>query len=202
MLAAKEFIGLLFPAIIIIIITMILGRVFCGWLCPLGTLLDGADALIKTSVKPGSRIRHVKYIILVIILTTSLFGLQLIGYFDPFSILVRGLTFSVDPGLNLVIAWIFDGIYVAGPPWLSSFTEPIYSFLKSTLLPYRQSFFSLSLLSFIILGTIFALEKLGRRYWCRNLCPLGALLALFSRFSLLRRLPFKSCTGCDRCAEE
>ena len=92
-LAAKEFISLLFPAIITIIITMILGRVFCGWLCPLGTLLDGTDALIKTSVKPGSRIRHVKYIILVIILTASFFGLQLIGYFDPFSILVRGLTF-------------------------------------------------------------------------------------------------------------
>ncbi len=202
MLAAKEFIGLLFPSFIIIIITIFLGRVFCGWLCPLGTLLDGTDRLIKTSVKRGSRIRHAKYVILMIILTSSLFGLQLVGYFDPFSILVRGLTFSIDPGLNFVFAWVFDNIYLLGPSWLSSISEPVYSFLKTTLLPYKQSFFSLSLLSFIILFIIFALEKLGRRFWCRNLCPLGAFLAIFSRFSFLRRLPFKSCAGCSQCADE
>ena len=202
MLATKELIGLLFPSLIIIAITMVFGRVFCGWLCPLGTLLDGTDALMKPPVKPGSRIRYVKYGILFVILTASLFGLQLIGFFDPFSILVRGLTFSLDPGMNWAISGIFDTLYVKGPSWLSSVSEPVYTFLKSILLPYRQAFYSTSLLSFMILGSIFALEKLGRRFWCRNLCPLGALLALFSRFSFLRRVPIKSCADCNRCVEE
>lgn len=202
MMAAKKFIGLLFPSLIIVFITMILGRVFCGWLCPLGTLLDGAKTLFKTSSNSASNIRDSKYIILTGILTASLFGLQLIGYFDPFSILLRGLAFSVDPGLNYVISWIFDSIYFASPSWLSSLSEPVYAFLKSTVLPYRQTFFSLSLLSFVILFVIFALEKLERRFWCRNLCPLGALLAIFSKFSFLRRLPFKACEGCSQCTED
>jgi ferredoxin len=202
MLAAKEFIGLLFPSIIIIAITVFLGRVFCGWLCPLGTLLDWTGPLIKPPTKSDSSIRHFKYAILIVILIASLFGLQLIGYFDPFSILVRGLTFSVDPGFNYVVAWFFDSIYFHGPTWLSAVSEPVYSFLKSTALPYKQAFFSLSLLSFIILLSIFVLEKLGKRFWCRNLCPLGALLALFSRWSFLRRLPIKSCPDCRQCAEE
>jgi len=202
MLAAKEFINILFPSLIIIAITVIFGRAFCGWFCPLGTLLDGADVLIKPSRKVGSRLRHLKYVVLIVILVTSLFGLQLIGFFDPFSILVRGLTFSIDPVFNYVVTWFFDGIYILSPAWLSAVSEPVYSFFRSTLLPYKQSFFSLSLLSFIILGSIFALEKLGKRFWCQTLCPLGAFLALFSRFSFLRRFPAKSCLDCNQCIDD
>lgn len=201
-LAARGFIGLLFPSLIIIAITVLFGRAFCGWLCPLGTLLDGADILIQPPKKVSSRLRYLKYAILIVILVTSLFGLQLIGFFDPFSILVRGLTFSIDPVFNYVVTTFFDSIYILGPSWLSAVSEPVYSFFKSTLLPYKQSFFSLSLLSFIILGSIFALEKLGKRFWCRTLCPLGALLALFSRFSFLRRYPLKSCPACNQCVED
>jgi len=202
MLAAKKFIGLLFPSVVIIAITIVFGRVFCGWLCPLGTLLDWEDALVKPPVKPGSRIRYLKYVLLVVILVAALFGLQLVGYFDPFSILVRGLTFAVDPGMNHGVAWFFNSIYFHAPEWLSDLSEPVYSFLKSTLLPYKQTFFLLSLLSFLILAAIFVLEKLGRRFWCRNLCPLGGFLALFARYSFLRRLPVKSCPKCRQCEEE
>jgi len=202
MLAAKEFIGLLFPSIIIIAVTIVFGRVFCGWLCPLGTLLDWANPLIKPPKKSAFRIPQIKYVLLFVILSASLFDLQLVGYFDPFSILVRGLTFSVDPGLNYMVTWFFDSIYFHGPAWLSAVSEPVYSWLKTTLLPYKQTFFLLSLLSFVILVSIFILEKLGRRFWCRNLCPLGALLALFSRWSFLRKFPVKSCPDCRKCAED
>jgi len=201
MLAAKAFIGILFPSVIILAITIVFGRVFCGWLCPLGTLLDWATPLIKPA-KKKYRFRHIKYALMIFILVAALFGLQLTGYFDPFSILVRGLTFSIDPGLNFIVSWFFDNIYFHGPNWLTALSEPAYSFLKSTMLPYKQTFFSLCLLSFIILVTIFFLEKLGRRFWCRNLCPLGAMLALFSRWSFLRRLPVKTCANCRQCAED
>jgi ferredoxin len=43
---------------------------------------------------------------------------------------------------------------------------------------------------------VFALELIERRFWCRNLCPSGALLGFLSRFSLLQRLPGRVCTKC------
>ncbi len=201
MLAAKKIILLTFPSLIIILFTLFLGRAFCGWICPMGTLLDGVGHFISPGDKVYS-LRQVKYILLFVIIFASLFGMQLAGFFDPFSILVRGLAFSVDPVLNAVVSSFFSGIYLHGPEWLSSLTEPVYAFFKLTLLPFKQSFFSLSLVSFVILFTIVFLEKLDRRFWCRNLCPLGALLALVARFSLFNRFPSRLCTDCGQCADE
>jgi ferredoxin len=45
------------------------------------------------------------------------------------------------------------------------------------------------------------MEKISRRFWCRNLCPLGGMLALLSLFAFLRRIPEKTCKGCNDCAE-
>ena len=62
--------------------------------------------------------------------------------------------------------------------------------------------FTLSLVSLLILLTVFFLERLGRRFWCRNLCPLGALLAILSRVSLLRGGHQEAaCTQCGLCTK-
>ncbi|MBU0960962.1 MAG: 4Fe-4S binding protein, partial [Proteobacteria bacterium] len=200
LLATKTFISLLLPSLVIIALTVVFGRVFCGWICPMGTLLDGAGKVIHPSLQPNRLLRLVKYILLAVILTSSLFGLQLVGFFDPFSILIRGMTVGVDPVFNLLVSGFFDPIYRYAPQWLSNLSEPIYTALRDSVLPHRQSFFLLSTLSTSILIAVVALEKLGKRFWCRNLCPLGALLAIFSRFSLFRRFPGRSCKECQHCA--
>lgn len=200
MLAAKEFIVLFIPALILIVFTIIFGRFFCGWICPLGTLLDFLGKYIRCSNKKIAGIRYVKYILLTAIIVSAVLGLQLSGYFDPFSILVRGLAFSIDPLFNYVTCLIFDSIYLHGPESLSNLTEPVYSNLKQTLLPFRQSLFALSFLCFFMLAVIFLLEKITRRFWCRNLCPLGGLLALLSLGSFMRRHPEKTCKECNDCA--
>jgi polyferredoxin len=68
-------------SLIIIIATIIFGRVFCGWLCPLGTLNNIAGALKK---KRPDKIRtewyRIKYYILVFLIASSLFTLQLVGW--------------------------------------------------------------------------------------------------------------------------
>lgn len=199
-LATKTFVALLLPSLFIIALTIIFGRVFCGWLCPMGTLLDGVGKLIQTSPRQGRSLRSVKYILLAVILTSSLFGLQLVGFFDPFSLLVRGLTLGLDPLFNLLVSGFFDPIYRYAPQWLSNLSEPIYTVLQNSVLPHKQSFFLLSTLSTTILIAVVALEKLAKRFWCRNLCPLGALLAILSRFSLFRRFPGLSCKDCQHCA--
>ena len=169
MLAAKEFIVLFIPALILVVLTLIFGRFFCGWICPLGTLLDFLGKYVSCSNKKIVGVRYVKYILLTVIIVSAVFGLQLSGFLDPFSILVRGLVFSVDPVLNYIICLIFDSIYLHGPEALSNITEPLYSTLKQTLLPFTQSFFALSFLCFMMLMVIFLLEKITRRFWCRKI---------------------------------
>jgi MauM/NapG family ferredoxin protein len=203
MLAAKTVIALALPSLVLVAWTAIVGRFFCGWICPLGTLLDVAHRFIRPageSAHPG-RYRAVKYGLLVIILVSAFFSVPLVGLFDPFSILVRGLGLSVDPAFNWATTGVFDWAYRSGPTWLSNVTEPTYAFLRGTLLPFRQTTFMLALVALVILGAIFALERLERRFWCRNVCPLGALYALVARHAPLKWQPGRAChsQGCHTC---
>lgn len=200
-IASKAWLWIMWPSLIIIALTLVLGRVFCGWICPLGTLIDIITRIIP---KKGSRLRlpWAKYVLLIIVLVSSAFGVQFLGYLDPFSLLVRSMVFSIDPLFKYLVSALFDTVYTVAPLWLSDITENIYSFLKAFILPYQQSFFYLSLFSFLIFVAIFCLDIFGRRFWCRNLCPLGAMLGLVSKVTLLKRIPVKQCRHCDKCAAD
>lgn len=201
-LATKSIVSLVWPALIVVGITFVFGRFFCGWFCPLGTLLDIYSRIFKSPNNVTFRLRYVKYFLLVVILVSALFNLQLVGYFDPFSILVRGMTFAIDPISNVITTGFFDGIYKSTPEAISNITEPVYSLLKKGVLPYKQSFYFLSITSFLILIAIFFIERYGKRFWCRSICPLGGMLALFSRFSFFRRMPAMSCNHCRQCSTD
>lgn len=194
MLAGRAFIALLLPALVVAGLTVVLGRFFCGWVCPLGTLADASDWIVSPRQKgPQGPRRTWKYYLLVLVLVSAAFGLPLVGFFDPFSILVRGLALSADPALNRAVSFPFDYIYAHAPSWVTDVTEAVFSFLRDKLLPYQQKHFTLALSSLAILVGALALGRLERRFWCRNLCPLGALLGLCARPSLLRWQPGKAC---------
>ena len=69
------------------------------------------------------------------------------------------------------------------------------------MLPFRKPVFLLPLFTLAVFAAMVALERLDRRFWCRALCPLGALYGLAARFSWLRRRPFKLCRDCGDCQE-
>ncbi len=200
-LATRTLIPLLWPCLVVLTLTLVLGRVFCAWICPLGTLLDMAGRVVKPKYQPMALAgwRFLKYGILLLVLISSLFSVQLMGFFDPFALLVRAMTFSLDPGFNFLMTSGFDWVYLEGPEWLSGVTEPVYDLLKTHVLPYKQSFFRLSFVSFVLLAGIICLEFIGKRLWCRTLCPLGALLGMVSRISFLKRVPVRACKGCGLC---
>jgi len=202
-LAQKTFVTLLWPSFIIIGLTLLFGRCFCSWICPLGlgTLIDGSGHFIKPQ-KTSVQLPYLKYVILIIVLISSAFGVQLLGFADPFSLLVRGMVFSIDPIINYLVSLFFDSVYTMGPAAFSNITEPVYEGLKTFVLPFKQSFFYLSFLSFFLLVLIFIMEVFGKRFWCRNLCPLGELLALISRLSVFKRIPVKVCKNCELCESE
>ncbi len=200
--------SLLWPALIVIALTLIFGRVFCSWVCPMGALLDIFSRLLPKVHRKNEECRgnynprYLKYAFLIVLLAASVFGVQLIGFADPFSLLIRGMAFAIDPMINFLVSSFFDFVYMAGPAWMSDISEPVYEIFKSFLLPFRQSFFFLGFLAFGILTLIFAMELWGRRFWCKNLCPLGGLLALISTVSPFRRIPVKACKDCELCKND
>ena len=196
--AKKTFVTLLWPSLIIIGLTFLFGRLFCSWICPLGTLIDISGHFIKPE-KSSIHLPYLKYIILIIMLISSAFGVQILGFADPFSLLVRGMVFSIDPVIHYLVSLFFDSIYTMGPSLLSDYTEPVFEALKIFFLPFKQSFFYLSFLSFFLLVFIFIMEFFGKRFWCRNLCPLGGLLAFISKISVFKRIPVKPCRNCGLC---
>ncbi len=215
MLGAKRLIlSLLVPGAIVFGLTFVLGRYFCGWICPLGTILDGtsrAAKLARARPRPpddpprsAGRAwpRKVRYALLFAILCGAVFGLPLAGYFDPFAILVRGLALAADPILSSLVRGAAHALYRSGPAWLASLSDSAYEFLKSWALPFKAREYLLGGTSLAILLGVLALEFARPRFWCRYLCPLGALFSLAARRSLLRRKPSKSCPGCRQCAED
>ncbi|WDP87390.1 MAG: 4Fe-4S binding protein [Desulfobacter sp.] len=200
-LATRTLIVLLWPCVLVLGLTMVFGRWFCGWVCPLGTLTDIAARVIRPKYSPMafSAWRHLKYGILIFLVLSSVFSVQFLGFFDPFALLVRAMAFSLDPVFNFLVTSGFNQIYLSGPAWLSQLTEPVFDLFKAYLLPHKQSFYYLSLVSFCLLAGILGLEFLGRRFWCRTICPLGALLGLAASTSILKRMPPKTCKGCGLC---
>ena len=189
---------LLSLALIIIAATALLGRVFCGWACPLGALNDLAARLGHPRQRPLGWFR-LKYLILLFILAASVFTLQPAGFVDPLSLTIRSLALSIYPAFSHAVSAVFDAIYVAQLPVLTDASEAVYSLLKKTVLPFRppqfhQAFF----LGALFLGII-GLNLVERRFWCRYLCPLGALLGILSRWALLKRSVSEGCDGCGTC---
>ncbi len=187
-------------SLITIAATLVLGRIFCGWICPLGTLNNLMGALRKRPAGTYAGWYRVKYYILIGILVSALFTLQPAGVLDPLSLLIRSFSVSVYPLFNYSVRAFFDTVYRVNPLGMASVTEPVYSMLKKTLLSfdqplYRQGVF-VGVLFFVVLG----LNLLEKRFWCKYLCPLGAFLGILSRRSLVKRSVSEGCTACGACS--
>ncbi|ADW18254.1 4Fe-4S ferredoxin iron-sulfur binding domain-containing protein [Desulfobulbus propionicus DSM 2032] len=188
MLAAKTVIVLMLPAVVTIGLTLVCGRLFCGWVCPLGTLIDASRRLVgHRHASPARPERHrPKYLLLVFFLAAAWFGLPLAGFVDPFSLLVRALTFAVHPGLDHAATTLFTWTYQQAPEWVNTLTEPVYGLLKRYLLPFTDKVYTLSVFSLMLLLAVLGLSRVNSRFFCRTICPLGALLGLVSRLAPLR----------------
>ena len=206
MIAARAFIAALLLSLVTLALTAVFARAFCGWVCPLGTLLDWlgpATRLFRRRDRPASRRwRPLRYWLLAAILVGAIGGLPLVGYFDPFALLVQGLTFAVDPALKWLADAGFAWLYFHAPESVTGVSEPVYAFLGERLLPFEQAVFAGAGVSAGVLGAILLLERAQRRFWCRNLCPLGALLGLVARGSRFGRKPSGTCRECGQCLED
>ncbi|MCP4544686.1 MAG: 4Fe-4S binding protein [Chloroflexi bacterium] len=201
MLADRVWIPRLALALVTLLLTLILGRVWCGWLCPLGTLLEWVHfRSTETKDFPETRFlrwRTVKNWLLLLILAAALFGNLSLLVFDPLALFTRTMTTVVIPALNYAITAVERAAYPI------SFLRPIVNWterlLRGPVLPVIQPVFAQNaVLALLFLGTL-ALNALADRFWCRYLCPLGALLGLLSKISFLRPFVRPACNRCGHC---
>ncbi|MBI5485366.1 MAG: 4Fe-4S binding protein [Deltaproteobacteria bacterium] len=200
LLAEKAWNWLLLPAVLMVLATLLLGRFFCGWICPLGTLLDLVTPAIRKSAPISLLKGNARYWLLIPLLSSSLFNLNLSGLLDPIAILLRGLTFLLYPLLGLTAREGWVNLYQLIGERRDSLA-PAYNLFRDNLLPFRDTLYPLAFFSALLLIAIFALERYETRNWCRNLCPLGTLLGWLGRFSFFNRVPKGVCGDCGKCRE-
>jgi polyferredoxin len=195
-------------SLIILVPTFFLGRFFCGWMCPLGTLHHFFSSL-RSEKKRGKallesnrykRWQAAKYYILATLLVSALFGSVLSGLLDPIPLTVRSLGLSVLPGLNYASGAVLDGWYQVPSRPVRLGADIVQALLQGTVIGFRQPHFRQAFFLGAIFIGLLALNLRVTRFWCRALCPLGALLGLASRWSLvhLRKNPGQ-CDNCNRC---
>ena len=83
----------LFTSLGALALTFILGRFFCGWICPLGSIIDAIG--IKTKNR-NLNLAQIKYYILGTIVVLAILGIQIAWVFDP---LVINETYSANIGI-------------------------------------------------------------------------------------------------------
>ncbi len=198
-MASRQVVWTLALAGFTLLATFVLGRVWCGWLCPLGTSLDvfspGAE---KSRRPPAHAWRSVKHVLLLAILAAALLGNLTLLVLDPITILNRTLAVVILPGLTWLVTVAESALYPIGP--VQGILEGIERTFRGNLLAAQQPYYQLNVLLALFLGAIMALNWIAPRFWCRYLCPLGGLLALVAKVAWLRPVAISDCSHCAQCA--
>ncbi|MGO8757809.1 MAG: 4Fe-4S dicluster domain-containing protein [Terracidiphilus sp.] len=199
--------GLLW-SLIVLLPTLFLGRFFCGWICPMGTLQHFVGGM-KSEAKRGKqriesnrykRWQTIKYVVLLAGLVAAAFGSMAIGLLDPFSLLVRSIGLAILPGFNLAVRAILEPLEQSHVTAIASTAKTVHMILAALVLDLRQAHFAQGLVLGILFLVILFASLRVTRFWCRAICPLGALLGAVSRWSVLglHKDP-ERCNNCNRC---
>jgi ferredoxin-type protein NapH len=166
-LSSQQIFGMtIVSGVLLLLVTLLLGRVFCGWMCPFGALLDWLQ-------KPLARFRIAQERISPLLSSSE-------GRYIKYGVLG-----GVALAAGIFRSPAFCAVCPVGTTCRTAGLQGVNLGVETAVLPMIAS-----------------LETARKRFWCKLICPIGALLALFSRFSILKiRLPWGQCAGCGRCEE-
>ena len=178
---------------VLLLLTLLFGRVYCSFICPLGILQDivfrirrwlAPKRFLKFS-RPVPWVRYGVLALLAACCVTGLAGLSL-NWLDPYSIFGR---------IMYVLAW-------PAAIWSNNLLAADSSSADLVQMDYFPAAFPVLLASAGMLGLVAVMSAWKGRLYCNTVCPVGTLLGLLSRISLFR-LGFDpaSCQKCGKCVK-
>ncbi len=183
---------------VLLLITLLFGRVYCSVICPLGVMQD-IISWIHGKTKKKNRFRFsyspakkwLRYTVLVLFIIGLALGAHsiaiLIAPYSAYGRIAGNLLAPLYQWGNNFFAWIAER---AGS----------YAFYSVDVWIKSVSTFIISVISFVVIG--FLAWKHGRT-WCNTICPVGTFLGLFSRFSLFAPvIDTDKCRNCGLCGKQ
>ena len=218
-LSGREFLHKLPAVLIFLVPTLVLGRFYCGWVCPMGTVIDGAGAAgvslradavgastladavrgRKNGLSDGAnrRVRKPKLVLWALLLVLALAGFQYAWMLDPIVIAGRFVSLNLFPLVSRSVDWLFS--LASGIPLVGGHFQDFYRGLgggAEGLHTYGTlASWSMFALFVVVAGIAFWIPRL----WCRSLCPLGAFYALVAGFAPMGRKA-DGCISCRICS--
>jgi polyferredoxin len=181
--------------LVVLLLTVITGRTYCSFLCPLGIAQDLNSRIggrIKKKFrrygfkKPFTILRYA--VLAATLIITMVWGIYMITLLDPYSIFARVMTYFAKPVVLLI------NNFLAGI--LGKFD--IYTLSIVTVKGFPLIVYSIPAVFFLLVGGL-SLTK-GRLY-CNMFCPVGTFLGLISKISVFRiHINESKCTRCGRCS--
>ena len=191
-IAGRSFKVFGFPALIVMLSMLLFGRAFCGHICPMGATVDFIDKGVAK--RPGTfsaRTKTVRFVFLAALVVSAVFGMNFSYGLSPLSLSTRFYGLVILPMAALISGLALD---VFRPlTRMIGWQSAVFSQVATPVFPTQ-----LFLVAFFA-GLVF-LARFRTRFFCRFLCPAGALFSIFARKPLLSRRIADSCTGCGKCA--
>ncbi len=160
----------------VILVGAVLGRWICGWLCPFGFLSDIFDRFSKHKKFP-KKAGYIKFVLLGIIIITSILSFKSNKQVLPFCAIVcaGGFFYGLLP------------YYVTTGFGNLKGKLPFFHVLVLYHIAYAVTFLTLA-------------YRYSGRFFCRYICPMGAVLGLFNKIALVRiEHDSSSCNNCNAC---
>jgi polyferredoxin/Pyruvate/2-oxoacid:ferredoxin oxidoreductase delta subunit len=178
-------------AVVSIVLTILLGRFFCGWVCPFGSLHQFVGFLGKKGKTLSDRMevnryhggQIIKYYVLVFLLAASAGSLP--GLVPSLGRIVAS---SLQTGLLDPIPLVYRSVNLVLAPLLDAGTHKLF---------IGQRFYEGAWLISLIFFSALLLNLWRPRFYCRFVCPLGALFGLVGRYALWR--VGRAETACKNC---
>lgn len=194
-----KFANLLVPTsigfIIILVLTILFGRVYCSSICPLGTIQDFSSYVSKKINKKKKFIYSTEYFwlrysILGIVVISILFGsLFLVNLLDPYSNTGRIFAQLFNPILTLLNN-------------VAAFTLENFNIYLIYPIEIKVFYISAALMPLIFLVIVLYLSYRRGRLYCNTICPVGTLLGLISKLTIFKlKIDKASCEGCGICTK-
>ena len=179
--------------VVLVLLTVIFGRIYCSIICPLGILQDifgwfGKKAK-KNRYSYSKEKKWLRYTMLVVFIISLVAGIgtlfQLLAPYSTFGLIATNLLQPVYQAGNNILAVIAE-------------RSDSYAFYHSNI--WLRSLPSLIIAAVALIILFFLAWRNGRTY-CNTICPVGTFLSFISRFSFLKiHFDAEKCKNCSMCS--